>query len=109
MHDMSETSSMRAALAELVAISTITMPFVAINALDHRWHRAVATARAALAQRADEPVAPAYVPLSDDEIKTAWWQCEFKMRDADPRHVWWEQFARAIEALVVARTRGEGK
>jgi len=36
-------------------------------------------------------------PLTDEQIKAIWWQCESKTRDSDPRHEWWSQFARAIE------------
>ena len=50
-----------------------------------------------------KPIIPLYThppqrqPLTDEQIKAIWWQCESTIRDHDPRHVWWSQFARAIE------------
>jgi hypothetical protein len=62
---------------------------------------ALAAARIALAQ----PAAPAYVPLSDDEIDGAEIDARITfMRDLNSRTPA-DAFARAIESLVVARVR----
>ena len=50
------------------------------------------------------PAAPAYVPLSDDSIIDLW--AEHRSTRALPDY---KQFARAVEDVVVARMRGEGK
>ncbi len=46
--------------------------------------------------------APAYVPLSDEQIAKTWGEARYESADL----LEWHSFARAIESLVVARMKG---
>jgi hypothetical protein len=58
-----------------------------------------------IAEKPAAPAAPAYVPLSDDKIMDIIETIDRTSDDVGPHF----DLARAIEALVVARMRGEGK